>query len=125
MATVQGRSGSRWISEIARPICGSCSALSHPVWAPGSVSIQERIACIDEDVRETRDHRLAPRPELSGLGGHQPSVLCIQSSCGEPDASTWIVSGRSREVARRRVVEAHRAADQQVGAPPPPWRRIS
>ena len=95
MATVQGRSGSLWIRAIARPICRSCSALSHPVRAPGSVSSQERIACTTRMSARRVITASLPGRSSPASAAISLSVLCIQSSCGEPDASTWIVSGRT------------------------------
>ena len=86
-ATVHGRAGSRWMSAIARPICGSWSAPSQPVCAAGSVSIHERIAWMTR-MSASRVITASP-PGRSSRASAAISRACSASipSGGESDAS--------------------------------------
>ena len=125
-ATVQSRAGSRWMSAMARPICGSWSAPSQPLRAAGSVSIQERIAWITRMSASRVITASPPGRSSRASAAISASVLCIQSRCGDADASTWITGGRI-STRLRAAGWSKRTAPQisVVGAPPPPWRRIS
>ena len=54
------------------------------------------------------------------------SVACIHSGCADPAASRWMAAGRV-STRLRAAGWSKRTAPQisVVGAPPPPWRRIS
>ena len=79
-----------------------------------------------EDVGEARDHGLAAGLEFPASAAISWKTPCIQLGPG-PVGGVDVDHLRQDpdQVARDRVVEAHRSADQVVGAPPPPWRMIS
>ena len=70
-ATVHWWPGSRWMSETARPICGSCSAASQPDRAAGSLSSQARSAC----TTSTSDEELVA--VLTGHAGFSPDFAAL------------------------------------------------
>ena len=113
-ATVHSRAGSRWIREIARPMCLSWSAPSQPARAAGSVSIQERIAWMTRMSPKPRDDLLAARSQLPRLGGHQPQGA-LQPLGLRRVRRLHVDRRRERgaEVGRRGMAKAHSAADER------------
>src|SRR5918998_1538329 len=85
-ATVHWRPGSRWMSEIARPICGSCSAPSQPDGAADHVDAlaapsvsQDLVALAELFARELVDARrrrlwLAAQPVPLAVGDERQLV---------------------------------------------------
>ena len=110
---------------MARPICGSRSAPSHPVCAAGSFSIHERMAWMTR-MSARRVITVSP-PGRSSLASAamKRRVLSSQSMLPLLDARTWMTFG-STAINRCAAGWSKRTAPQikLVGTPPPPYRRI-
>ena len=110
-ATVQARAGSPWIRESARPICSSRRAPSQPVCALGSVSIHQRIAWMMRTSASRVMTASPPGRRCLRLGGDQRQRPLHPDHVRRARGVEVDDLGQQRhEVARGRVVEAHRAA---------------
>lgn len=105
-ATVQSRSGFRWMWRMARPISRSRSAAIHPVFA-FSDSSQVRMAWTTR--RSASRVTTASPPAWSDRASWQMSwiVLRIQRLRTPPECSRWMAGGQEGDqVAGRRVLSA-------------------
>ena len=105
-------------ATMARPICWSRSAPSHPVCAAGSRAIHERIAWMTR-MSARRVITVSP-PGLSSRASAamKRSVLCIHSALRcVPRIDADHPRQQADEVLRRRVIEAHDTADHRRRGP--------
>ena len=80
----------------------------------------------NKNVGETRDHGLAAGPSLPGFGGHQPECCLHPLRLCRSGRLEWMAGGKV-STRLRAAGWSKRTAPQisVIGAPPPPWRRIS